>query len=196
MRKFFLVLKRPSVLYYRLYSIIKSNCLKSYGVHALISDPIYIHNGKLISVGKNFHSEKRVRLEAFDIQEYQDYRIKIVIGDNVHLNWDCHIGAINRIEIGDNVLIGSKVLITDHSHGNPNNSDISLPPNKRPLYSKGPVIIKNNVWIGEGVAILPNVTIGENSIIGANSVVTKDIPANVIAVGNPARIIRENWNNK
>ncbi|MNY78908.1 Galactoside O-acetyltransferase [compost metagenome] len=66
-----------------------------------------------------------------------------------------------------------------------------MPPAKRRLYSKGPVIIEDNVWLGEGVVVLPGVTIGENSIVGANAVVTKSIPKNCVAGGNPARIIRE-----
>ena len=62
-------------------------------------------------------------------------------------------------------------------------------PQRRPLYSKGPVIIGDNVWIGDKVTILPGVTIGNNAVIGANTVVTKDVPAYSIAVGNPCKII-------
>ena len=60
----------------------------------------------------------------------------------------------------------------------------------RPMYSKGPVVIEDNVWIGEMVCILPNVRIGKGSIIGANAVVTKDVPANALVGGNPARVIK------
>lgn len=116
--------------------------------------------------------------------------MKIVIGNNVNINWYAHIGAINKIVIGDNVLIGSSVLITDHSHGQSGMSN--LPPAARPLYSKGPVIIGENVWIGEGAVILGGVEIGSNTIIGANSVVTHDIPANCVAAGVPAKIIKHN----
>ena len=94
------------------------------------------------------------------------------------------------IKIDSNVLIGSRVLITDHSHGNNEIADLLLPPSQRVLYSKGPVIIEENVWIGDGAAVLPNVTIGKNSIIGANTVITKDVPPNCIVVGNPARIVK------
>lgn len=99
-----------------------------------------------------------------------------------------HIGALNEIVIEDNVLIGSHVLIIDHNHGT--TEDVSKPPVLRELVSTGKVHIKRNVWIGENCMIFPNVTIGENSIIGAGSVVTKDIPANSVAVGNPAKVIK------
>ena len=68
--------------------------------------------------------------------------------------------------------------------------EINIPPIKRSLFSKGPVIIGNNVWIGSGVIILPNVTIGDNCILGANSVVTKSFEKNSVIAGNPARLIK------
>lgn len=119
------------------------------------------------------------------------YSPSITIGHNVCFNYRCHVGAINKIIIGNNVLIGSQVLITDHSHGELTKEELLISPAKRKLYSKGPVIIGDDVWIGEGACILPNVTIGHNSVIGANSVVTHDIPPFSIVGGNPARIIRK-----
>lgn len=115
---------------------------------------------------------------------------QITIGDNVSIESDCHISAIDSVTIEDNVLMASFVYISDHSHGKCCEDDMAIPPIKRQLYSKGPVRICRNVWLGEKVTILPNVTVGEGSVIGANSVVTHDIPPYSIAVGNPARVIR------
>ena len=99
--------------------------------------------------------------------------------------------SINRIKIGEGVLTGKFVTITDNSHGNPNDeSESNISPVIRTVYSKGQVIIGNNVWIGDKATILPNVKIGDGCAIGANSVVTKDIPAYSIVGGNPARIIK------
>ncbi|RZL62547.1 MAG: acyltransferase, partial [Pedobacter sp.] len=114
----------------------------------------------------------------------------IIIGNDVSINFDCHIACVNKISIGNNVLMASKVFITDHFHGNASKASIALPPSKRVVESKGPVIIEDNVWVGEGVAIMPNVTIGQNSIIGANAVVTKSFPANSVIAGNPAKLIK------
>ena len=68
---------------------------------------------------------------------------------------------------------------------------LHIPPIKRPIYSKGPVIIGDNVWIGDKATILPGVTIGDGAVIAANAVVTKDVPAFCVAAGNPARIIKK-----
>jgi len=160
------------------------------GANGIISYPLYLHGGKYISVGHNFSCNIRVRLEAFDAHLGYNFSPIINIGNNVSINPDCHIGAINRIDIGDGVLIASKVFITDHFHGEINSNSIKTPPSERKLYSKGPVLIERNVWLGEGVVVLPGVTIGENSIIGANSVITKNIPKNSVVGGNPSRIIR------
>lgn len=171
----------------KLYSLYKSREFAATGRKCRFSYPLHLHNGRLIEIGDNFRCDRRLRLEAFATDGDTP---KIRIGNNVHITWDCHIGAINRVEIHDNVLIGSRVLITDHSHGAISAQALATAPEKRPLRSKGPVVIEENVWIGEGAAILPGVTVGRNAIIGANSVVTCDIPADSVAVGSPARVIR------
>lgn len=149
-----------------------------------------IKNPQYISIGNSFSALQNLRLEAWDKYGSIEYSPEIIIGNNVCFNTDVHIGAINKVCIGDNVLIASRVYISDHSHGEITADAIKLPPGQRALFSKGPVVIENNVWIGEGVSILPAVVIGENSIIGANSVVTKSIPPNSIVAGNPARVIK------
>ena len=144
-----------------------------------------------VSIGNNFRAGKRLKLRTFDCWGENVYTPFIVIGDNVNIETDCHISAINKVSIGNNVLIASFVYISDHTHGNVNDIETSLlPPLQRPLHSKGPVIIEDNVWLGEKVSVMAGVHIGRGAIIGANSVVTKDIPAYAIAVGSPAKVIK------
>lgn len=143
-----------------------------------------------IRVGNNVRILNRARIEVRDSYLGRTFTPQLLIGDNVVINDDCHIGVFNRVEIHNDVLIASKVYISDHSHGDTNYTDMLLPPRLRPIVSKGPVIIEENVWLGEGVCILPNVRIGRNSVVGANAVVTKDIPPYSIAAGMPARVIR------
>lgn len=115
------------------------------------------------------------------------------IGNHVQINDSVHIGAIEQVVIGDHTLIASRVFISDHNHGNYQVHGVAsapeIPPADRPLSSR-PVHIGRNVWLGEQVCILPGVTVGDGAIVGANSVVTRDIPPNSIAAGNPARVIR------
>lgn len=161
------------------------------GKNSKFSLPIYSCGLKNISIGKNFSSGPRLKLKTFTEWNRKLYAPQISIGNNVTIESDCHISAINYIEIDDNVLIASFVYISDHSHGIISKEELKYKPIDRDLYSKGPIKIGKNVWIGEKVSIMPGVSIGENSIIGANSVVTKNIPSNCIAVGNPARILRK-----
>ena len=100
-----------------------------------------------------------------------------------------HITSINEIIIGDNLLCGRWVTISDNSHGQTDSESLQLSPIERNLYSKGPVRIGRNVWIGDKATILPNVSIGDGAVIGANTVVTKDVPAYHVAVGNLMRIL-------
>jgi acetyltransferase-like isoleucine patch superfamily enzyme len=145
---------------------------------------------KNITIGKSFVANKNLRLQAIITYGGINYTPQIIIGDNVTINPNCHIAALKKITIGDNVLIASNVFISDHSHGRLDFTDLAEPPALRELDSKGEIHIGNNVWIGQNVTILANVHIGDSAIIGANAVITKDIPAYSVVVGNPARIIR------
>ena len=117
--------------------------------------------------------------------EARGHDSKVIIGNNVAINNSFSAVALSTIIIDDNVLIGEScsIIDTDGHFLSPEKRNDQNPPTKQ-------VHIKHNVFIGSNVVILKGVTIGENTIIGNSSVVTKNIPANVIAAGNPARIIR------
>ncbi len=125
-----------------------------------------------------------------------DYGCNIHIGNNVSINMNCTFIDCNKITIGDNVLIASNVQIYTAAH--PVELSERLTPDWTPESNKDfrrtfalPVAIEDGCWIGGGVIILPGVTIGKGCVIGAGSVVTKDIPENSVAVGNPCRVIRK-----
>lgn len=164
---------------------------KKYGINSRIYFPIITHGLEHIEIGDNFKCGERLKLRTFSSWNEQSFNPIIRIGNNVSIESDCHIGAVNKIIIGDNVLIASFVFISDHSHGIIDCKELSVPPLNRPLFSKGPIIIGNNVWIGEKVSIMPNVHIGDGAIIGANSVVTKDVPSYSVVVGSPAKVIKQ-----
>lgn len=180
-------MKFIKLLLKRIYNHCFSRGFFSYGKNNYISPPAYFLNKSLISLGSNIIIGRCSRIEVYPQSHNQQDPI-IEIGENVNINWYCHVGAINKIIIRNNVLIGSNVCIIDHFHGKSDNLDSS--PLTRPLYSKGQILIEENCWIGENVVILPNITVGRNSIVGANSVVTKDIPPFSVYAGNPARKIK------
>ncbi len=160
------------------------------GENTYMDIPFTVRGGKYISLGDNFHACRGCRIQAWDSFAGEKYTPSMKIGNDVSINMDVDISCINKIIIGNGVQMASNILITDHFHGRIDSKALELPPSKRVLYSKGPVIIGDNVWIGSNAAIMPGVSIGENAIIGANTVVTHDIPANVVCVGNgSARII-------
>lgn len=163
---------------------------KEFGENSLIHNPIDLQGGKYISIGKNTGIGSNGILTAWDQYNGESFMPEIIIGNNVWIGECSHITAINRIEIGNNVLTGKQITITDNSHGDSSIENLSLPPSLRPMHSKGIVIIEDGVWIGDKATILAGVRIGKNSIIGANSVVTKDIPENSIVGGIPAKIIK------
>jgi acetyltransferase-like isoleucine patch superfamily enzyme len=184
-------LRNAGVLFYDLtYSHYYRRFLKRCGAHFFVRSPLHLIGPQYISVGSDFYAGCRLRIEAISRCGGSEYVPHICIGDNVGLNYDCHIGCINSVTIGNNVLFASRVFVTDHFHGDTHRESLLIGPRDRVPYCKGPVIIEDNVWIGEGAAIMPNVTIGRNSIIGANAVVTRSIPANSVAAGVPAKIIK------
>lgn len=143
-----------------------------------------------IKVGKDCTFGKNMKLTAWSSLNGQKFSPSITIGDGCVIGSNAHITAINSIIIGNKVLTGNNILITDNSHGSGTNKEMNQIPMNRPLISKGAVVIEDNVWLGDNVCILSGVTIGRGAIIGANSVVTHSIPPYSIAAGTPAKIIK------
>ena len=112
-------------------------------------------------------------------------------GENIHLGArsfvNYHLTALDvaTITIGEDCLLGPNVQLLTPTH------PIDPRPRRDKLEAARPITLGDNVWLGGGVIVCPGVTIGDNSVVGAGSVVTKDIPANVVAVGNPARVVKE-----
>lgn len=116
---------------------------------------------------------------------YCDYGYNIFVGDNFYMNYNCVILDGAKVEFGDNVFIGPNCGF--YTAGHPIEIDLR---NKGLEYAK-PIKVGDNVWFGGNVVVLPGVTIGNNVTIGAGSVVTKDIPDNSIAYGNPCKKVRD-----
>lgn len=130
----------------------------------------------LAEVGENCYVEPPL---------HANWGINTHFGNNVYANFNLTLVDDCDIYVGDSVMFGPNVTVAVAGH--------PIDPGLRRKVAQFniPVRIGNNVWIGAGAVILPGVTIGDNSVIGAGSIVTKDIPANVVAVGNPCRVLRE-----
>ena len=107
------------------------------------------------------------------------------LGDHVYLNFMCTILDNNEVHIGSHVMIGPVVQIYTAAH------PLEAEPRNQGWEVAKSVVIEDNVWIGGGAVLLPGVTVGRNAVVGAGAVVTRDVPANCVVGGNPARVIRE-----
>lgn len=145
---------------------------------------------KKMDIGDNVIIGKNCVMELYDKYGNCSFDAHLSIGDNTKIGPYNHISCVNSITIGNDVLFGRRVFVTDNAHGKSERKILDTNPDLRPVHSKGPVVIEDCVWIGENVCIMPNVVIGRGSIIGANAVVTKDIPPYSVAAGVPARIIK------
>ncbi len=125
--------------------------------------------------------------KTVDIQPpfFCDYGTHIQLGDNVFINYNCTILDCGLVQIGNNVFMGPNVSLYAAYH------PIVASERITGLELASPITIGENVWLGGNVVVCQGVTIGENTTIGAGSVVTRSIPANVLAAGNPCRVIRE-----
>jgi acetyltransferase-like isoleucine patch superfamily enzyme len=139
-----------------------------------------VHNAGLMLIGDSVRMASQ--LSMLQLSTGPEGRLEI--GDQVLINHGCSIGATKLVRIGERSNIGSQSILID-------NSFHQLDPerrNERP--ESAPVILESNVWLAARVIVLPGVTIGKNSVIGAGSVVTRDVPADVLAAGVPAKVIR------
>ncbi|TFD93261.1 sugar O-acetyltransferase [Cryobacterium lactosi] len=115
---------------------------------------------------------------------FVDYGSHITVGAGTFINYNLTALDVATITIGKDCQLGPNVQLLTPTH------PLAAQPRRDKLEAALPIVLGDNVWLGGGVIVLPGVSIGDNSVIGAGSVVTRDVPANVIAVGNPARVIR------
>lgn len=154
----------------------------------LIRKPLYFRGNKRnFRFKEGFTTGRGCRIELFGDGV-------IEFGKCCHIGDFVHIVSSNRVEVGDDCLFASKIFISDTSHGSygKDGSSPETPPNDRSLDASF-VKIGKNVWLGDNVVIMPGVTIGDGCVIGASAVVTKDIPAQSIAGGCPAKVLKR-WN--
>lgn len=148
----------------------------------ILKNPQCIHLGKNVNIGSSVYFGPVINYAGIN------YNPKIIIGEGSSIGNHGSIAAIDRVEIGKNVLFARYVHITDHSHGY---EDISKPISVQPLICKGPVVIEDDCWLGFNCEILSGVHIGKHSIVAARAVVTKNVPPYSIVAGNPARVVKK-----
>ncbi len=150
-----------------------------------------IVGSQYITIGANSSIQKGTYLTAWKYFQKQEFSPNIIIGSDVHIGAFNNITCVERIDIGDGVVTGKWVTISDNNHGTTDIDSLHMPVGHRPLSVKGPVIIGRNVWVGEKATILSGVKIGDGAIIAANSVVTRDVPKFSVVGGIPAKIIKQ-----
>lgn len=142
-------------------------------------------HGAHISIGDNVHivsaRDRKVGLSTWNFESHQGH---IDIGDNCLLCPGVRLDSASRLTIGDNCMLAAGAYVTDADWHD-------IYDRTRTVGATAPVTLMDNVWIGDGATICKGVTIGHNSVVGAGSVVASDIPDNVIAAGNPARVVKE-----
>ena len=158
-----------------------------------LGDGCQIIGEKHLHVGKDFRAGRLLWLEAVPRYRGQHLEPKLIIGKRVSCSDSVHIACAFSVTIGNDVLIGSKVHITDHNHGiyggTGSHSTPDQPPAERPLHG-AKVIIEDRVFLADGVVVLPGSVIGAGVIVGANSTVSGSLPPDTICVGTPARPIK------
>lgn len=148
-------------------------------------DSYPVTNPKLPHLGRIESVQKDKGCEYIQIMQPE-----LTIGERCCFGAMNHITCCNKITIGNHLLTGKWVTISDNNHGATDYESLKEIPSRRSIVSKGPIIIGDNVWIGDKATILGGITIGEGAVIAANSVVTKDVPAYSIVGGIPASLVK------
>lgn len=185
--------QRCSVLWRNLYSAYIRHQFRQCGELKLGSTQLHLFGLRYMEFGDQVEMHFNARVQCIDYFQPTDQHFKprLILHDHVVVQAMCHIGCIDRVEIGEWSTMGARCYITDHTHGGTSREELLLPPRKRPLVSRGPVKIGKYVHLGEGVCVMSGVTIGDYSVVGAGAVVTRDIPPFSIAVGSPAKVIKQ-----
>lgn len=155
----------------------------SFGHASVVCGPARLVHLHSVSVGANVYLGSGCWLQG---SPSTNGLVTLRIGDRVSVSGTLNASALHRVDIGDDVLIARDVVVSDHSHTYSQFKPVKDQGSSSP---KG-VTIGSGVWLGQGVVVSPGVTIGAGAVIGAYSVVKSDIPERVVAVGNPARVVK------
>lgn len=176
------------------YSMWIRNFLGKVGERSTICYPCQLQGGgqKNIYIGNNTTIQASSILGCWTQYGQQQFpNASIKIGDNCSIGEFNHITSCDKIIIGNGVLTGRYVLISDNNHGGLSAEELDINPINRELKSNGGIVIGDNVWLGDKVSVLTGVHIGKNTIVAANAVVTTDLPDNCMAAGVPAKIVKK-----
>lgn len=154
------------------------------GARSVVRRPFTVSQAQRITIGSDVHVGRRA---WFSVLPSEGTAPMVVIGDGTQLGNDFQIACAERIEIGRSVLAADRVFICDTYH---EYRDASRPAIEQGYSEPRPVRIGDGAFLGINVVVLPGVTIGERAYVGAGAVVTEDVPAQCVAVGNPARVVR------
>jgi acetyltransferase-like isoleucine patch superfamily enzyme len=164
---------------------------RSLGSNVTIDYSVDISGAQFMEIGESTWIQRNcwLTIPLIDMTSIER-RSYLKIGKRVQIGRNCFLAAANSIVIADDVLLGPYVTIVDHTH---RTDDIILPIKEQGINQSGFVSIGAGAWVGAGATIIGHrgITIGENSVVAANTVLTKNLPANCIAVGNPARIMEK-----
>jgi lipopolysaccharide O-acetyltransferase len=169
----------------RSFSLLAAGGFAEFGPGSALEPPIRLVNPGRIAIGRDVFVGPGCCFQALD---GGGDGVAIVIGDGVNIAGSCVLSAVSRVRLGRSVLLARNVYIADHAH--------AFEDTTRPVLDQGvtdirPVEIGDGAWLGQNVVVCPGVRIGRGAVVGANAVVREDVPDFAVAVGVPARIVRE-----
>ena len=171
----------------RLYTLLLSSQFKEIGRGARIAPPFRYYGLNQIRLGEHamIHRDCWIQVMGSSVD---DDSARIIIGSHARIGMGSSISAAQQVVVGEHVLLARNVYISDHAHAYEN---VDVPIVDQGLAGIAPVSIGRNTWLGQNTVVLPGVTIGQHCVIGANSVVNSSIPDFSVAVGTPARVVKQ-----
>ncbi|MGO9527314.1 MAG: acyltransferase [Verrucomicrobiia bacterium] len=171
----------------RLYTLLLASQFRQFGAGARISPPFRYYGLHQISLGEHAYIARNCWIHVVGDHENEDCS-KIIIQAHAGIGMGSHISATQQVVIGEHALLAPNVFISDHVHAYEN---VDVPIMRQGITGVAPVSVGRHTWLGQNVVVLPGVTIGQHCIIGANSVVNSSVPDYSVAVGAPARVVKQ-----
>lgn len=169
----------------KVFSLACGRAFASFGSRSVIEPPVRLQGERRISIGSDVYVGAGSWLQVLD---GIDRHVALAIGDGTSIAGSCVLSAALRVRVGRKVLLARNVYIADHSHAYADAGRAVLDQGIRQV---APVEVDDGAWLGQNVVVGPGVRIGRGSVIGANSVVLEDVPDYCVAVGAPARVVKE-----